>query len=422
MDCSEHASESPKMRHCVCRRSSYMRKAIAILFFCHSWRVLALDDGLARTPPMGWNSWNCFQLNINEALIRSAADAIATNGMKAAGYQYIIVDAGWKAKQRDAANRFIADPSKFPSGMKALADYVHRRGLRFGVYTDAGAKDCDAGTPGSKEFEVLDAATFAEWGVDYLKEDWCNTDGMKAKEAYTKMHNALAATGRPMIFSTCEWGDNRPWEWAPAVAHLWRTTGDIKDCWDCGRETIAKLGGYPRGWTLILDAQPALKGYAGPGHWNDPDMLVVGLPGLTTEEARAHFSLWCILAAPLICGCDVTAMSPEIAAILLNSEVIAVDQDPLGIQGDRVFKRGEEEIWMKPLRDHGRAVVIFNRSQREMQVTALFEILDLAPTSTARIRDLWKHQEIGQSTGSFSAKVPAHGVVMVQMRPVGVQN
>jgi alpha-galactosidase len=364
---------------------------------------------------MGWNSWNGFQLNINEALIRSAADAVATNGMKAAGYQYIMVDAGWKAKQRDAANRLAEDRNKFPSGMKALADYVHRRGLKFGIYTDAGAQDCDAGTPGSKGFEGLDAATFAEWGVDYLKEDWCNTEGMNAKEAYTKMHNAIAATGRPMIFSTCEWGDNRPWEWAPAIAHLWRTTGDIKNCWDCGQETMARLGGYPRGWTLILDAQPALKGYAGPGHWNDPDMLVVGLPGLTTV------SLWCILSAPLMCGCDVTSMPTEIAAILLNPEVIAVDQDSLGIQGDRVFKRGEEEIWMKPLRDHGRAVVLFNRGQREMQVTAPFESLGLAPTSTVRIRDLWKREEMGQFTGSFSGKVPAHGVAMVKIWPVGLQ-
>ena len=401
------------------RRPIVLAQGLLLLWLAGSGRVLALEDGLARTPPMGWNSWNCFQLNINEARIESAADAMATNGMKTAGYQYLIVDAGWKAQQRDAAHRLVGDRNKFPSGMKALADYVHGRGLKFGIYTDAGAQDCDAGTPGSKGCEALDAATFAEWGVDYLKEDWCNTEGLQAREAYATMHRVLAATGRPMIFSTCEWGDNQPWEWAPALAHLWRTTGDIKDCWDCGRETMAKPGGYPRGWTLILDAQPALRRYAGPGHWNDPDMLVVGLPGLTSEEARAHFSLWCVLAAPLICGCDVTAMPPEIAAILLNPEVIAVDQDPLGIQGDRVFKRGEEEIWMKPLRDGGRAVVIFNRSQREMQVTAPFEILDLAPTSTAPIRDLWKHQEIGQSTGSFSAEVPAHGVVMVKISPAG---
>ena len=281
-------------------------------------QACALDDGLAPTPPMGWNSWNGFQLSINEALVRSTADAMVTNGMKAAGYQYLIVDAGWKARHRDSANRLAADPGKFPSGMKSLADYVHSAGLKFGLYTDAGATDCVAGTPGSKGLEALDAATFAEWGVNYLKEDWCNTEGLNAKEAYTRMHDALAATGRPIVFSVCEWGDNQPWLWAGAIAHLWRTTGDIKDCWDCGQETMRKPGGYPRGWSLILDAQPPLQAYAGPGRWNDPDMLVVGLHGLTTEEARAHFSLWCILAAPLICGCDVTRMSQEVADILLN--------------------------------------------------------------------------------------------------------
>ncbi len=386
-----------------------------LLFLCCSSRLLALDDGLARTPPMGWNTWNCYQMNVSETLVRSTADAIATNGMMAAGYQYIIVDAGWKAKQRDAANRLAEDRNKFPSGIKALADYVHARGLKFGIYTDAGTQDCDAGTPGSKGFEAIDAATFAEWGVDYLKEDWCNTDGMNAREAYSKMHNALANTGRPTIFSTCEWGDNRPWEWAPAIAHLWRTTGDDKDCWDCGRETMTKLGGYPRGWTLILDAQPPLKRYAGPGHWNDPDMLVVGLPGLTAAESRAHFSLWCILAAPLICGCDVITMSPEIAAILLNPEVIAVDQDPLGIEGDRVLKQNDGEVWMKPLEDQSRAVVFFNRGNRETRITVPFETLNVAPKNIIRIRDLWQRKDMDQSEHSLSATVPAHGVVMFRI-------
>jgi alpha-galactosidase len=384
-----------------------------------SGRALALDDGLARTPPMGWNSWNPFQLNINEAVIRSAADAIATNGMKAAGYHYLVVDAGWKGKGRDATGRLTAEPSKFPSGMKALADYVHARGLKFGVYTDAGAQDCVAGTPGSKGSEALDAATFAEWGVDFLKEDWCHTEGMDAKSAYGVMHEAIAATGRSMVFSVCEWGDNRPWNWGGAMAHMWRTTGDIKDCWDCGQETTHKLGGYPRGWTLILDAQPDLQAYAGPGHWNDPDMLVVGLPGLTVEEARAHFSLWCILAAPLICGCDVTTLSPEIAGILLNPEVIAVDQDALGIQGSRVLKHGEVEVWSKPLSEGSRAVVFFNRGKSPARITASSEQLGLPPPASFTARDLWGRKALGHFTGSFSATVAPHAVAMIKTTPVG---
>jgi alpha-galactosidase len=331
---------------------------------------------------------------------------------------YLIVDAGWKARERDSANRLAADPDKFPSGMKALADYVHSKGLKFGVYTDAGARDCVAGTPGSKGSEVLDAATFAEWGVDYLKEDWCNTGGMNAKEAYTRMHDALVAGSRPMVFSVCEWGDNQPWLWAGAIAHLWRTTGDIKDCWDCGQETMHKPGGYPRGWTLILDAQPPLQAYAGPGHWNDPDMLVVGLPGLTTEEARAHFSLWCILAAPLICGCDVTSMSHEICDILLNPEAIAVDQDPLGIQGSRVWKQEDAEVWTKPLKDGSLAAVLFNRGQKEARITAPFEELRLAQESVVAVRDLWKRKDLGQFTRSLSATLPARAVVMVKLTPV----
>jgi alpha-galactosidase len=301
--------------------------------------------------------------------------------------------------------------------MKALADYIHSRGLKFGVYTDAGAEDCVAGTPGSKGFEALDAASFAEWGVDYVKEDWCNTEGMNAKEAYTKMHDSLVAAGRPMVFSVCEWGDNQPWQWAPTIAHLWRTTGDAKDCWDCGRETMAKLGGYPRGWTLILDAQRPLRGYAGPSHWNDPDMLVVGLPGLSTEEARAHFSLWCVLAAPLICGCDVSMMSADTAAILLNPEVIAVDQDPLGIQGDRVSKREDAEVWAKPLSDKSQAVVLFNRGQDETRITLEFKELNPTLPDALRIRDLWKHKDLGRFTGHFSAIVPAHGAGMIKVSP-----
>jgi alpha-galactosidase len=388
---------------------------LAVLLLLPS--TLALDDGLARTPPMGWNSWNAFQTKINEVLIRAMTDAIATNGLKEAGYNYLIVDAGWKASSRDEANHLMADPGRFPAGIKVLADYARTKGLKFGLYTDAGAQDCVAGTPGSKGFENLDAATFAEWGVDYLKEDWCHTEGMNAREAYTRMHEALLAAGRPMVFSVCEWGDNQPWEWASAIAHLWRTTGDIKDCWDCGGETKDKPGGYPRGWTLILDAQPSLQRFAGPGHWNDPDMLVVGLPGVSTEEARAHFSLWCILAAPLICGCDVEKMSRDETDILLNPEVIAVDQDSLGVQGKRVRKGGDTEVWTKPLRDGSHAAVLFNRGERQAAIAVSTADLGSSAGSLLQVRDLWKRTDLGTFTNSFETSVPGRAAVMIRARP-----
>ena len=375
----------------------------------------ALDNGLARTPPMGWNSWATYELKINEGLIRATADAMAGSGMKDAGYEYIIVDAGWKAKNRDAEGRLRADPEKFPSGMKALADYVHSKGLKFGLYTDAGTEDCVSGAPGSKGFEDKDASSFAEWGVDYLKEDWCNTAGMSAQEAYTKMSRAIGATGRPMVFSLCEWGDNMPWNWAATVGNLWRTTGDSKDCWDCGRETMNKPGGYPRGWVLILDAQRQLASYAGPGHWNDPDLLQVGQRGLTVEESRAQFSLWAILAAPLIATNDLRSLTPEIHEIQLNREVIAVDQDAAGIEGTRVRVEGHREVWMRPLKDGSRAVVLFNRGKSPATIRVRWTDIGRKQTDALEVRDLWKHQNPGTVKAGYSAQVPGHGVVMIRV-------
>ncbi|MGA2538836.1 MAG: alpha-galactosidase [Terracidiphilus sp.] len=388
---------------------------IGILVFACWQSSAALDNGLARTPPMGWNSWASYELKINEGLIRATADAMLGSGMKGAGYEYIIVDAGWKAKNRDVDGKLRADPDKFPSGMKALADYVHSRGLKFGLYTDAGTEDCVSDAPGSKGFEDKDASSFAGWGVDYVKEDWCHTTGMSAQEAYTKMSRAILATGRPMVFSLCEWGDNKPWTWAAPVANLWRTTGDSKDCWDCGRETMNKPGGYPRGWVLILDAQQPLASFAGPGHWNDPDLLQVGQPGLTDEESRAQFSLWAILAAPLVATNDLQSMTPEIRDILLNREVIAVDQDSAGIQGTRVRVEGQGEVWMRPLNDGSRAVVLFNRGNSSATIGVRWTDIGGKRRDALEVRDLWKHESSGRSKGSFSAKVAAHGVVMIRV-------
>jgi alpha-galactosidase len=386
---------------------------VAVFVFWTS--AAALDNGLARTPPMGWNSWATYELKIDEGLIRATADAMASGGMKGAGYEYIIVDAGWKAKNRDAEGRLRADPDKFPSGMKALADYVHGKGLKFGLYTDAGTEDCVSGAPGSRGFEEQDASSFADWGVDYMKEDWCNTASMSAQEAYTKMSRAILATGRPMVLSLCEWGDNKPWTWAAPVANLWRTTGDSKDCWDCGRDTMNKPGGYPRGWVLILDAQQPLASFAGPGHWNDPDLLQVGQRGLTVEESRAQFSLWAILAAPLIATNDPRSMAPEIRDILLNQEVIAVDQDSAGIQGTRVRVEGQSEVWMRPLSDGSRAVVLFNRGKSAATVRVQWTDIGRKQTDALMVRDLWKYQIAGNIKDGYSAMVPSHGVVMIRV-------
>lgn len=378
----------------------------------------AIDNGLARTPPMGWNSWQGYRLGINEQEMRATADFFVQSGMKAAGYQYVVIDGGWKSMQRDSQGRLVPDPKKFPSGMKALADYIHSRGLKFGIYTDAGTKDCDSGLPGSAGHEQIDAQTFADWGVDYIKEDWCNSAGLNAQVVYTKMSNAIKATGRPMVFSLCEWGDNKPWLWTPQVGNLWRTTGDDRDCWDCGRATMNKLGGYPRGWTLILDAQIPLQQYAGLGHWNDPDMLEIGMPGLNENEARAQFSLWSILAAPLMVSCNLLKMPHEYLTILLNKEVIAVDQDPAGMQGTRIASTPDGDVWMRRLADGSRAVVLFNRTRTAHRMHVRWQDLGESLQANVRVRDLWEHMDKGTFRGEYAAQVPEHGVVMLRIKPL----
>lgn len=311
-------------------------------------RVAWMD--LAKTPPMGWNSWNKFTCNVSEQLIRETADAMVTSGMKDAGYQYVVIDDCWQVSRDDQGN-IVPDSKRFPSGMKALADYVHSKGLKFGLYSDAGAKTCQ-GRPGSSGYEVEDARQYAAWGVDYLKYDWCHTDGVDPKIAYPTMRDALRAAGRPIVFSICEWGKSSPWTWARGVGHLWRTTEDIQDCFSCLRD----WGGA--GWTRILDNQVGLEKFAGPGGWNDPDMLEVGNGGLSIAESRAHFSFWCLLAAPLMAGNDLRSMSADTRDILTNREVIAIDQDPLGIEGNRIRRTGFVEVWAKKLTGNSYAVIL----------------------------------------------------------------
>jgi len=287
-------------------------------------------SGLAATPPMGWNSWNTFQLKVDERLVRDMANVMVSSGMRDAGYTYLIIDDGWMSMSRDSTGSLTPDKDRFPNGIRALADYVHSRGLKLGIYNCAGTRTC-GGFPGTRGYEFQDARLYASWGIDYLKLDWCNTDGLNAKEAYSTMSEAIRAAGRPMVFSICEWGTNRPWDWAAPIAHLWRTAQDIYRCFDCRYDHPTW---YWAGPMQILDLQDALRKYAGPGHWNDPDMLEVG-NGLSLPESRAHFSMWCMLAAPLIAGNDLRRMSPEIAKLLTDREVIAVDQDPAGLQGWR---------------------------------------------------------------------------------------
>jgi alpha-galactosidase len=342
--------------------------------------------------------------------------------MRDAGYEYVVIDDCWQANARDQNGDLQPDPQRFPAGMKALADYVHSLGLKFGIYSDAGAQTC-GGRPGSWGHEFQDARQFARWGVDYLKYDWCNTGAHEGGEgpayrhrqnavsSYLLMSDALLATGRPIVFSICEWGNNEPWLWARNIGNLWRTTGDIYDAWEGRRD-------YSIGLMNILDMQVGLASFAGPGHWNDPDMMEIGNGGMTDVEYRTHFSLWAILAAPLIAGNDIANMSASTREILTNREVIAVNQDPLGVQGDRVWKEGDLEIWARPLDGGGRAVVLFNRSDAPADITVRWSHLHYPSHLTAQVRDLWTHRDFPRARQHFTARdVPSHGVVMVRIQP-----
>jgi alpha-galactosidase len=374
----------------------------------------ALDNGLARTPPMGWNSWNKFGCNVSEDLLKSMADGMVSSGMKDAGYQYVVIDDCWQVS-RDENGNIVPDAQRFPSGMKALGDYIHLKGLKFGIYSDAGEKTC-AGRPGSMGHEYQDALMYAKWGVDYLKYDWCHTGKRNAEEAYATMRDALKAAGRPILFSMCEWGTAKPWLWAADTGNLWRTTGDIDDHWE-GKLKYKDGGCCSLGMLDILDLQVGLESFAGPGHWNDPDMLEVGNGGMTTSEYRAHFSLWCIINAPLIAGNDLRNMPPEIKEILTNKEVIAINQDALGRQASRVWKEGALEIWAKPMKDGSRAVLLLNRGAGEAEITAPWTVIGYPEHLRASVRDLWAHQDLGKFAGKFSARVPSHDVVVVSVEP-----
>lgn len=378
-------------------------------------------EGLARTPPMGFNTWNTFASNIDEFMIKEAAEAMIRNGMRDAGYVYIVLDDTWSAMERDQDGNLQAHPDKFPSGMKALGDYLHERGFKFGIYGCAGRKTC-AGYPGSWGHEFQDARKFAEWGVDYLKYDWCHSGEANAKDAYLRMRDALYAAGRPIVFSICEWGGSKPWEWAGEVGHLWRTTGDITDCYDCVQR-------WERGWKVILDlqyslVQPAdgqnngIGAYAGPGGWNDPDMLEVGNAGLTLAESRAHFSLWGILAAPLMAGNDVRRMTPEINALLTDREALAINQDPLGKQGWRFRAEPGREIWVRELSGGDWAVALLNSGDEPADLEIDFSHGWWFIGGDCVVRDIWDKRAAGTTKEVFRKRLDAHDVAYLRLTPV----
>jgi alpha-galactosidase len=362
--------------------------------------------GLAETPPMGFNNWNAFGCEVNDALIRETADAMVDSGLAAAGYGYVNIDDCWAEKERGPDGRLVPDPVKFPDGIKGVADYVHGKGLKLGIYGDAGTQTC-AGYPGSLGHEETDAQTWADWGVDYLKYDNCNnqSDGSQADyiRRYTAMREALDKTGRPIVYSICEWGTSRPWEWAKGVGHLWRTTGDISDNWDSVRSIIAQ--------------NAPLHPHAGPGHWNDPDMLEVGNGGMTATEYRTHMGMWAMMAAPLIIGTDLRDASAEALAILGNRDVIAIDQDPLGRQATVVSDRDGLMVLDKPLADGDRAIALYNSTDELATVSVPVAGTGLPPAGAYRLRELWTGR-ITEAASTIEAAVPAHGTVIYRVRPL----
>ena len=399
-----------------------MKKIFLLLMLACSIQSFAQKfENLAPTPPMGWNSWNTFQTKISERLVMETADMLVSSGMKDAGYTYLVLDDGWMSMQRDSkTGDLIADPEKFPHGMKAVSDYVHSKGLKFGLYNCAGTKTC-AGYPGTRGYEYQDARLYASFGIDYLKFDWCNTDGINAKEAYTTMSKALKAAGRPIVFSLCEWGNNKPWEWAGNVGQLWRSTGDINNLFD-GIKTYGTW--HANGVMTIVDLQDTLRKYAGPNHWNDPDMLEVG-NGMPLSEDRTHFSIWSMMAAPLIAGNDIRKMTKETQAILTDKEVIAIDQDVLGIQGFKYADQDSLQTWFKPLKNGDWAVCFLNRSsvpkrahfnwKTESVTDDLNHISLNANTITYKVYNVWAKKEAGTTAKDISATILPHDVLLLRL-------
>ena len=386
-----------------------MRKLTRTALLCIMLATAAVQataqkwENLAETPQMGWNSWNKFQGNISEEVIKGIADAMVEEGLLEAGYTYLNIDDCWHGK-RDADGFIQVDAKKFPSGMKALADYVHSKGLKMGIYSDAGTETC-GGYPGSLGHEYQDAIQYSRWGIDYLKYDWCNTPNINPQGAYTLISDALRAAGRPILLSMCEWGNSHPWKWARDVGHSWRTTPDI---W-CDFDSLRVFPGYTQfGVMQCINFNDSLRQYAGPGHWNDPDMLEVG-NGMTENEDRAHFTMWCMMASPLILGNDLRNMSDATRRIILNKEMIAIDQDPLGVQGLHYCDLDGLSFWFKPLKNGDWAFTILNPTRSDVTVELNWQDFNFTDTDVSgkstsfdniiyKVYNLWTHKTEGKTS------------------------
>ncbi|XP_025802327.1 alpha-galactosidase 3 isoform X2 [Panicum hallii] len=380
--------------------------ALRRLYDNSNYGKLQLNNGLALTPQMGWNSWNFFACNINETVIRETADALVSTGLAELGYSYVNIDDCWSYVKRGKKDQLLPDPKTFPSGIKALADYVHGKGLKLGIYSDAGKFTCQV-RPGSLYHENDDAALFASWGVDYLKYDNCFNLGIKPQKRYPPMRDALNSTGRQIFYSLCEWGQDDPALWAGKVGNSWRTTDDITDTW--------------KSMTDIADKNNKWASYAGPGGWNDPDMLEVGNGGMTFAEYRSHFSIWALMKAPLLIGCDVRNMTSETMKILSNKEVIQVNQDPLGVQGRKILGEGQygcHEVWAGPLSGNRLAVALWNRCSETANITMKLPAVGLDGSAAYSVRDLWKHETLSENiVGTFGAQVDVHDTKMYIFSP-----
>ena len=363
-------------------------------------------DGLALTPTMGWNPWNAFgEEPQTEALIREIADALVASGMKDAGYAYVGPDEGI-CFSRGGDGKLAPNLTRYPSGLRGLGDHIHRLGLKYFLYTDAGTKTCSGAMPGTKGHELEDMRAFAEWRADYLKIDWCNSQGQDIVDTYSLLGKAQRAAGRPVVHSLCSWGEGYPWLWAGAIGHQWRTTADI-----CapGKADWARA-------LRVAFANEKLAEFAGPGRWNDPDMMIVGMPGLSEAQNRSLFSLWCQMSAPLIAGNDLRGMSRETIGVLTNLEAIAVDQDPLGAQGRVVWNDGNISLWAgKPLFDGSWAVLVFNQGRWRAGRKVLWEEIGLKAADELYVRDLWKGETTGPHAGGVAVSVGPDDVAFLRL-------
>ena len=377
-------------------------KIILLCIVLCSLGCLALDNGLGLTPQMGWNSWNHFHCNITQDLVKQTADAFIKLGLDKFGYEYVNVDNCWANAERDSNGQVQPNATNF-ADFQDMIDYIHSKDLKFGLYSSAGDRTCGSRQPGSLNKEDTDASTYAKWKVDYLKYDNCGNEKIPPEKRYPVMRDALNKTGRPIFYSLCEWGQDNPATWAPKVGNSWRTTGDIKDNWD---SMISRA-----------DENDKWAKYAAPGGWNDPDMLEVGNGGMSIAEYETHFSLWCLMKAPLLIGCDLRNIDSEALRILTNKEVIAVNQDKLGVQGNKKKSDNDLEVWAGPLDGGAVTVVLLNRGTSSANVTAEWTDIGLKSSTKATVRDLWKLKDIGVMQDSVTSAVVSHGVAMYKITP-----